>query len=695
MFADWNQNDYLVALPCLTKVQVHTICKLKDKVLAEEAFEVINETDCKDTGAIPSPSHDSQWRLSQRKFGQKVSENLHYVEGTIMPTESGGSTLDDPAREYKLMELKENQDIDGEYKRSFIRKAGKFIIACLNKRCNGTMYLGIGDSHGERFQHGQVVGLHLNALKKEWFQEMMTLHFIGKNPQYFKNVEDELKYAVQNCVSPIRFVPLFGFPNMYVVEFDVEPAEYICKSFIFYTYDENPTFQKETGKKKKRKQHNQLPDRIYFIREGTGTNRYDTDDKKELKEKVDNAIKEREKLEKADRFNDRSIIANLDRLLCQNRSTKIIDDVNYKLVLLNAVGSSNATEITWIEKIKWHLILDLSMSGKKSSVVSKLYSSKINSIARLSSEDISEIADKETKELLEESEIGERLLLITSSTKQESDWFAKDFKAISELILQAFHPSKHDSSQPVICITLVGEETLLNKASAILSRFSQRIGPDQIVCLGENKALIKKFERLLDSSKFILGEQGYKQFQVVPWNQLNAFVLERIKKVVYSGMKIVSGSGILVDLDPEFIKINQEHKIDILPSNFGDEIYDMPKEKKETFCLEGNQAIKRYLQGGEPTWTVFAFSNDDYPTVQPIIKGVIKRELVQNIQDDLKASINFKDRCVFRKRIVHQPGSGATTIGKHVLWELRKKMKCIQIDGNDLLDAAWILMMTS
>ena len=67
--------------------------------------------------------------------------NVSYEKGNYVRHEIGPSSLCEPSREFKQFFVKGKIE---DYEVPFVKKLGKFLIACLNRRCNGTIYFGVG-----------------------------------------------------------------------------------------------------------------------------------------------------------------------------------------------------------------------------------------------------------------------------------------------------------------------------------------------------------------------------------------------------------------------------------------------------------------------------------------------------------------------------------------------------------------------
>jgi hypothetical protein len=76
-----------------------------------------------------------------REFGSDGG-GVVYTLGSRLPPERGSSDLK-PAVEHKSGQSEMNEK---QLENFFIARVAKFACACINQRCNGTIYFGVGDN---------------------------------------------------------------------------------------------------------------------------------------------------------------------------------------------------------------------------------------------------------------------------------------------------------------------------------------------------------------------------------------------------------------------------------------------------------------------------------------------------------------------------------------------------------------------
>ena len=128
MLLEFTKKEYkeLDEQPKLKTGDIVLLLKLKDDYLQGK-----EEKDS--AGKKPKPKSERQ---TTRPFWRPVDPKEKYKLGNLVPAESGASSLDEPAREFKLFSLDgDNVDLE-KVEKTFVDRVGKFSAACLNSRIN-------------------------------------------------------------------------------------------------------------------------------------------------------------------------------------------------------------------------------------------------------------------------------------------------------------------------------------------------------------------------------------------------------------------------------------------------------------------------------------------------------------------------------------------------------------------------------
>jgi len=93
------------------------------------------------TASITTTTTSGINNQKRRPFGTDGG-GLKYTESASMPAECGSADLR-PAIEFKSgRHIQTKKDLE----KFFVQKVAKFACACINQRCNGTIYFGVGDN---------------------------------------------------------------------------------------------------------------------------------------------------------------------------------------------------------------------------------------------------------------------------------------------------------------------------------------------------------------------------------------------------------------------------------------------------------------------------------------------------------------------------------------------------------------------
>jgi hypothetical protein len=172
------------------------------------------------------------------------------------------------------------------------------------------------------------------------------------------------------------------------------------------------------------------------------------------------------------------------------------------------------------------------------------------------------------------------------------------------------------------------------------------------------------------------------------WSYLKSYMEKKIEKISYLGKKIPSSSGESgVALDNYQFQEFQKKHLDVLALNECQDVLNRKLSETEKI-KNANEAIQHFFGGkASVDWLTFYYSFDCPGKLRNhLIPGIVEREsvsdLVSNLQDIEARVIKDSREMVSLFGISHQPGSGATTVGKHALWKVKNKMRCAVVDGS-------------
>uniref|UniRef100_A0A8K9UXD7 Sterile alpha motif domain-containing protein 9-like n=1 Tax=Oncorhynchus mykiss TaxID=8022 RepID=A0A8K9UXD7_ONCMY len=108
-----------------------------------------------------------------------------------------------------------------------------------------------------------------------------------------------------------------------------------------------------------------------------------------------------------------------------------------------------------------------------------------------------------------------------------------------------------------------------------------------------------------------------------------------------------------------------------------DVLYSNAFEEEDIDSAVAKKAEADFYRGAPPQWLNFCWAEKATSAnkTTPFIKRDGYTELIQNIKKQLKGDLTST------MNLLHQPGSGGTTLAKQVLWDMRKKLRCAVLTG--------------
>ena len=171
-------------------------------------------------------------RQKTRPFNAPFDINNKYKMGNFISAESGASSLDEPAREFKLFSLDDESVTLEKVEKSFVDRVAKFTAACLNSRINGTIYFGAADTKNGEYKHGEIVGMNVKEEEAYILEEWIEKHLRGTNQKHLAGCNDEAKKAFARSISPVKIVQIENSSRI-IAEIDIKPDADTCKYLVF------------------------------------------------------------------------------------------------------------------------------------------------------------------------------------------------------------------------------------------------------------------------------------------------------------------------------------------------------------------------------------------------------------------------------------------------------------------------------
>ncbi|XP_019629760.1 PREDICTED: sterile alpha motif domain-containing protein 9-like [Branchiostoma belcheri] len=635
------------------------------------------------SSAMPSTSSTYE---SQRPFpfGKNDIGKFSYKSGYVLTVmESGAGSLLSPCHEFKVYQWVESTDqkLSSEAKEYFIFETLRFVTGCINARRNGTIHFGIGDDDDGKYQHGEIVGTWLQEHLKTEFDDM-----IKKSIDIYFN-HDWAKSAVNQCIYPVRFIPVDleeSEPSVrkYVIEVDVAPT---------FSLTENRAFFIEFRKMKMKTHKMRQEERLYF-RERASTVHYTgsklDDFQHNLLRKL---VQERKELDQKNNstierpsYNNEDNAKKLKSCLLGGETDL---KAKYPILFVSKTDSQTRgieSELGFIAEIPWIAIFDLDPSSDHSGICN-LFRSQMKRECLLYRPEEKFLHFSDHEELAEAILFPEKTCWIFANGRHalgvdpcdDKKWTGTErCKAVKNAISFFSSPDKIPPGKAVVVFLILSEDIDI-MVSCFRNCFVDFCGVDNFyynfLCLFENKNAYESWENQV-GSVCGPGELQRKSIVGMPWAHINQTVQSINGHTVQTEPHIPTSSGSYVSLTNQ--QRNKLDDLEVLSKNqCEDQGLDPESEGFEEFCQEKEML---FYKGNEVDWLNF-FLTDVYSK-----NHVMKREKFRELHRLISVSLFQRDPHLKGKSVIitlyYQAGSGATTLGRHILWEFRESnVRCCVI----------------
>lgn len=361
--------------------------------------------------------------------------------------------------------------------------------------------------------------------------------------------------------------------------------------------------------------------------------------------------------------------ASLVRLLCRGHP-KIDDQDNDYVLVIDQVTSTKEVG-QWIPLISWSFILDFDPSSRLYNDTKENF--KVEPFLLRFGDVTKSKSDEKFRKSVQFGHRAAWISCINQNMMKPQDWLKKARNSVVRTLNAFTDKGAIKSHKRLVFIFLVETTKYLeNMFHVITDVYGIVETPSQILVI-TNNATVKR--ELQDKMGTLMpkGVASKHCFKISGWNFLSNIMRERIDQpTVTGGFRIPCSSGeIGIEVSYTTIMKFKEANLTILAGNH--------ETSTITDDYQRSQAIESFLKGERPTWDVFlpttTFGNGQIP---------VKRLLVDDIVRDVRELSEGRSSSVELKRVVHQSGSGATTLCMGVLWRLKLEFRCAVSDGESI-----------
>eukprot|EP00062_Callorhinchus_milii_P002054 gi/632937832/ref/XP_007901256.1/ PREDICTED: LOW QUALITY PROTEIN: sterile alpha motif domain-containing protein 9-like [Callorhinchus milii] len=592
-----------------------------------------------------------------------------YVQNIILPPETGPSNLMDPIHEYKLLTRTENAT-EEDIKKKFGNEVFRFAAACMNTRTNGTIHFGVGDTKCE-YEHGEIIGVCVDSKDKyvDYLQNNFV-HYFGRD-----DITDA-KYIIR----PPRFVEIRNadqtLSGKYVIEVDVVPSYNTCALKLYHIHMMNLIDKKWMKSKEKH----------LFIRDGSSSrdilgNKNLTEREAEYRRFLTETLPtlaEKRKVEEEKTDKKRTTIKQdghkLSRMI--TGGADMIDTSYYQRYILvtNKCQENQMQNFDFLKEIDWFAVLEFDPESVTNGVCKSYRAERAANLHFPTHFQDIDVAITEKIERLNLYKQTSWIFCNGRSDLQDETyqplppklWYkerAADIrKLVSFLCRQDIMPK---GKYLVVFLLLSKVDDPRDPILETFCSFYQELkGTEDIMCICESEQTFQQWKDLLQST-CDSRELSDRCVSSLTLDEINATIL-KLKSVTRSTRRFLpsatSASVILQKKEEEYMTA-----LEILCENEceGTEIENDQNNFKEFQKSKEEQ----FYRGDKASWWNFYFSYKGYSG------AFIKRDSYTKL-NELINSESPSAMCVKIINLFHHPGCGGTTLAMHVLWELRKKVRC-------------------
>ncbi|XP_078607910.1 sterile alpha motif domain-containing protein 9-like isoform X2 [Branchiostoma floridae x Branchiostoma japonicum] len=617
-------------------------------------------------------------------FDRSDTGNFSYKRGAVLTVmESGSGSLLSPSHEFKVFQQIKPTDryISFGARDYFIYETLRFASGCINARSNGTIHFGVGDDVGGKYQHGEIVGIGLQEKLKTKFDDMIK----DAIPTCFR--QDWAISSVNQCINPVRFIPVYDEhleSKKYVIEVDVVPTYALTQSRAFFI--RFPPQMKRSDLLSSKIQSGEC---LYY-RERASTPCYRgsklDDFQNNLLPKLaqDRDMQEKNSTSQRPSYNHEYNAKKLEGCLLGGEPDL---RTRYPILFVSKPdaqckhGLDITGELSFIAEIPWIAIFDLDPNSDDNGICNLLRSRMKKECSLYQPEEkFFHFSDHE--ELADAILFPEKTCWIFANGRHALEvepheakrWNGTErCKAVKNATSFFSRPDKIPPGKAVIVFLVLSEEIDI-MVSCFRYCFDDFCGIDNFLCLFENENAYELWENQVQS---VCGPGDLQRKSIVgmPWAHINQTVqfINGLKVQTEPLIPTSSGSNVLLTNQYR----NKLDDLEVLSKNQCDDLgLDPESDYFEELCQKKELL---FYKGNEVDWLNFFFTEVHNKN------HVMTRDKFSELHKLVSAALFYREPQLKRKSSViitlyYQAGSGATTLGRHILWAFRKSsVRCCVI----------------
>ncbi|XP_078081922.1 sterile alpha motif domain-containing protein 9-like [Mustelus asterias] len=593
------------------------------------------ETVCSDLEEKP-PSYV---QCNPHPFDKEDAE-FKYIKGNVLPPETGSKNLIIPCHEFKSFQLTVGRD-EFEQKIKFANEVIKFAAACMNCRTNGTIHFGV--ENGGDYRHGEILGIPVH--NKELF--------VNTRDHYIKQCFFEKHHAhAEHSIRPPRFVEVSGGDTggqRFVIEVDIVPSLSEMKETFYPVKLPDPDKSKKGAV-------------VYFHptiykREGASSVRVPPDKIQEMPEYIRDRNFEREKAEHNEELSNDEVYRKLSELFTSIKK-QMNNEVKYILVT-DSCKKEDLENLSFLLGMKFFCVLDFDPNSKQGGLY-RLYPKASPHFLEDCITESGSVADFIMKDSFSQTS------WIFCNGQNDSDgqkphhsktWMENRMEHLVKVISQICNATLPPGTFEVLFLLLSPANPL--QAEAFHEFYTGMNGRNNIKCILEDRENYNSWASLLQKT---CNREALNNLSIVGTKLSHLDnMIQTIQASKVSVMQLLDNGTTYKDLLP-YIEVLRSDECSCLNIDANDE--EWKKEIRDTEM--------HFYRGGKVSWMNFWLAENGR------CGEIVKRDAYETVAEHLNHVLGRTDskEPVIAVTLSHQPGSGGSTVARHILWDFRKRLKC-------------------
>lgn len=597
-----------------------------------------------------------KFRETFRKFDKDVSQTDNYRRNAILITfNNRPSNLLDPVHVFSCLGGQKGEPDYDQISNEIV----EFVAACLNERSNGTIHIGVdpkftdfqieGEIQGFRFDMNHCLQSMYKKMEERCYREQLPLILKCMRPPKFIDVSSKEKLPYILRVLEVDVVP----QSVYVAEeaFFVKSKE--DKKPVLYLFTKSGILPQCVSDERSvafMSKHKNLT---------TDTRKYQENQPKTT------AIKPNLRQKMLD-------------LLCAGVET--LPSALYPLLFLSPIDSNVGNEVDmnsfeFLIDLSPNAVFDFDDSAETKGLFNFFDTDKEKVMKALTTDNFDQNSEENKFKQDSHSNLLEDIKLsilkpwifcngyeaMDKVPMSIMDWKQNRSKGFKEAI--RFYNNEIPEGRALVLIFLISKDydILLEAAEEVILNFK-----DQWVVFAENEEIANHWNADL-LKRQIIEKEMIKSRTVIgmPWHHINQTMKELTDSKRNLRCEIPTSTGAYCHLK-EKIK-NELVDLEILSKSECDDAELMLDKVKRAQIRREEE--EKFYRGENVSWWNFYFPDH-------VLKRDVHVQLKRKIKEAIEGKHADEDNKIGLVNIYHQPGAGATTTAKHILWDMKSTYRC-------------------